>query len=246
MFNVGDNQYFLELCSEGSVEQVSMYLLKNQVNVNAVEPVDGNTGLMLAVRESMEDMVQFLVTNTGIDVNIGNKFGYTALMMAASNGNFNIMETLLSHPHIDLDKTNKAGKRAEDCGRKRQNDNVRSVIFQARKRKLDSAPPQEHAASLKKLHMDQYQIKSEEIIKRVPGPGEYNSENFEEEAEQEAGELHQDSNSDELKNILSARLENCLIEMGSVKQNITLCGEMYRMASKMELRDLEAVFNSPD
>ena len=239
MFNVGDNQYFLKLCSEGSVEQVSMYLLKNTVNVNAVEPVDGNTGLMLATRENMEDMVKFLVTNTATDVNIGNKFGYTALMMAASNGNFNIMETLLSHPDIDLDKANKAGKRAEDCGRKRQNDNVRAVIFQARKRKMDSAPKEQHPP-LKRIHIDQYQIKSEEIVMGVPGPGGENIEITNEGEEQEQGEISGDS-SDELKTILSARLENCLIEMGSVKENIKLCGEMFKMASKMELRDLEII-----
>ena len=45
------NSEFLEFCQQGDLSQVTEYVQQHQVDVNSVEAVDGNTGLMLASRE---------------------------------------------------------------------------------------------------------------------------------------------------------------------------------------------------
>ena len=47
--------------------------------------------------------------------------------------------------------------------------------------------------------------------------------------------------SDDLKTVLSARLENCLIDLGSVNGNLMLCMQMKKMAEKMNLSVLETI-----
>ena len=223
-------------------------LLKNDVDLNAVENVDGNTGLMLAVRENNEDVVKYLVNNTKANVNISNKFGYTALMIAASNGNLKILDVLLQHPNIDLDKVNKAGKRAEECGRRRQNDNVRAVIFAARKRKLDSSdadepPPAKKpntSIDIKTEDAQNFKQKSLGVVDSVVGFFE-DETNIVKDGSGDLNPVDPEAVSDELKNILSARLENCLIELGSQKLNIKLCGEIYKIAVRMELSELVSI-----
>ena len=70
-------------------------------------------------------------------------------------------------------------------------------------------------------------------------------------AETEEGEIasadsdtklnQQESIPTELKTILTARLENCLIDLGSPRQNLQLCLEMFKMGSHLGLSDLAAI-----
>ena len=94
------NNIFLQACQNGVLSQIAQNLFNvvdtsDILDTNVIEKVDGNTGLILAVRENHEDVVRFLLENTDIDVNVANKFGYTALMLAAQNGNTNIINMLL-------------------------------------------------------------------------------------------------------------------------------------------------------
>ena len=133
-----DETIFLKACQDGDLNHIaSQFFIQEKLDINVVEKGDGNTGLILAVRENREDLVSWLLDNTNIDVNIANKFGYTALMVAAQNGNTAILDSLLRHPSTDIDMVNKAGRKAEDCGRKKHSEMVRSVISEARKRKSD-------------------------------------------------------------------------------------------------------------
>jgi len=112
------NLIFLKACEngeKGAVEQLISY-----VEVNCVEKVDGNSGLMIAAREAHADVVNYLLDNPQVDVNLSNKFGYTALMLAAQNGCMDILDMLLEIDSVDLDVVNKAGRKAEECARKKK------------------------------------------------------------------------------------------------------------------------------
>ena len=61
-------------------------------------------------------------------------------------------------------------------------------------------------------------------------------------ADTSSEETHQDpSGSLTIRNILTARLENCLIDLGSTRDNTTLCLEMLNMAKKLHLEDLQSI-----
>ena len=93
-----DETVFLKACQDGDLKHISSQIgISDKLDINTVEKVDGNTGLILAVRENREDLVSWLLDNTNVDVNIANKFGYTALMVAAQNGNTDILDSLLRH-----------------------------------------------------------------------------------------------------------------------------------------------------
>ena len=104
------NTRFLLCCEQGIVSEVAQYVQHHQVDVNSVDAVDGNTGLMLATRDNQVKVVEFLLTVLKTDVNRVNKFGYSALMLAAQNGNLEILDLLLGREDTNLDITNKAGR----------------------------------------------------------------------------------------------------------------------------------------
>ena len=222
------NNVFLQACQNGVLSQIAQNLFNvvdtsDTLDTNVVEKVDGNTGLILAVRENHEDVVRFLLENTDIDVNVANKFGYTALMLAAQNGNTNIINMLLQQPDIDIDLVNKAGRKAEDCGRKKHSEVVKNLITQFRKRKLEDyvSTEEEPLRKIVVLENNMQEIYFSNIIEEDTPNDDY-----------------VDDISDDLKTILSARLENCLIDLGSISNNTLLCKEMYKMATKMGLSDL--------
>ena len=101
------NLKFLQACESGKLSLVEQSISFAEVNV--VEKVDGNSGLMIASRDAHGEVVNYLLDNPQVDVNLSNKFGYTALMLAAQNGNMDILEMLLEIDDVDLDIVNKAG-----------------------------------------------------------------------------------------------------------------------------------------
>ena len=233
-----DETIFLKACQDGDLNHIaSQFFVRDNLDINVVEKVDGNTGLILAVRENREDLVSWLLDNTNIDVNIANKFGYTALMVAAQNGNTTILDSLLRHQNIDMDLVNKAGRKAEDCGRKKHSGIVRNIIAEARKRKREN----ESDEPLTKVY-----VMEKSGINYIPSAfvGETKTESEEGEMLSEAesdAQSNQESIPTELKTILTARLENCLIDLGSSSQNLRLCLEMFKMGSSLGLSDLASI-----
>ena len=226
---------FLDCCLSGSIEEIAQIVFDENmwkfINVNCLESVDGNSGLILAVRQNHEDLVKFLLENTDIDVNIANKFGYTALMLAAYNGNVNILNQLLDHPDTDIEIVNKAGRKAENCGRKKNCEMVQNLISQTRKRKQPDTEFGDVAEPLSKVPKNCNSASSVSAFVNA----------FEEESKSLDCEASSSLISDDLKTVLSARLENCLIDLGSVDGNLMLCMLMKKMASKMNLSVLETI-----
>lgn len=228
-----DETVFLKACQDGDLKHISSQIgISDKLDINTVEKVDGNTGLILAVRENREDLVSWLLDNTNIDVNIANKFGYTALMVAAQNGNTDILDSLLRHQTIDLDLVNKAGRKAEDCGRKKHSEMVRNIISEARKRK------REISANESDEPLTNVSVKKKRGVNYIPTAfvGEIKTES------EDSAQLDQkEPIPTELKTILTARLENCLIDLGSPSQNLHLCLEMFKMGSSLGLSDLASI-----
>ena len=228
-----DETVFLKACQDGELKHISSQIgIRDKLDINTVEKVDGNTGLILAVRENREDLVSWLLDNTNIDVNIANKFGYTALMVAAQNGNTDILDSLLRHRTIDLDLVNKAGRKAEDCGRKKHSEMVRNIISEARKRK------REISANESDEPLTNVSVKKKRGVNYIPTAfvGEIKTES------EDSAQLDQkEPIPTELKTILTARLENCLIDLGSPSQNLHLCLEMLKMGSSLGLSDLASI-----
>ena len=235
-----DETIFLKACQDGDLNHIaSQFFIQEKLDINVVEKGDGNTGLILAVRENREDLVSWLLDNTNIDVNIANKFGYTALMVAAQNGNTAILDSLLRHPSTDIDMVNKAGRKAEDCGRKKHSEMVRSVISEARKRKSDFLENESDEPLTKVYVMEKSGINY--IPTAFVGETKTESEEGEIQSEETDAQFNQESIPLELKTILTARLENCLIDLGSPSQNLRLCLEMFKMGSSLGLSDLASI-----
>ena len=235
-----DETIFLKACQDGDLNHIaSQFFIQEKLDINVVEKGDGNTGLILAVRENREDLVSWLLDNTNIDVNIANKFGYTALMVAAQNGNTAILDSLLRHPSTDIDMVNKAGRKAEDCGRKKHSEMVRSVISEARKRKSDFLENESDEPLTKVYVMEKSGINY--IPTAFVGETKTESEEGEIQSEETDAHFNQESIPLELKTILTARLENCLIDLGSPSQNLRLCLEMFKMGSSLGLSDLASI-----
>ena len=219
---------FLSCCEGGDVSQVTEYVQHHQVDVNSGEDVDGNTGLMLATRDNRLEVAQYLLSLAATDVNKVNKFGYSALMLAAQHGNIQMLDLLLARSDIRLDLVNKAGRRAEQCARKKNKELVQTKICAAReKRKIEeTAETGEDVYSEAPLMKVQRQEEQQFVF-----------------TAESSSELHQEEvgSSLTIRNILTARLENCLIDLGSTRDNMTLCLEMLNMAKKLQLEDLQTI-----
>ena len=233
------NREFLECCQQGDLSQVTEYVQHHQVDVNSVEAVDGNTGLMLATREDRLEVAQFLLSLPPTDVNRVNKFGYSALMLAAQHGNLQLLDLLLARPDLSLDLTNRAGRRAEQCARKKNKELVQSKICAAReKRKVEEAAVAgEDVYSEAPLRKVLRQEKEKEDQQFVFTAETSSSPDYHE----DVGAGPVDESSLTIRNILTARLENCLIDLGSTRDNMTLCLEMLKMAKKLQLEDLQTI-----
>ena len=219
---------FLSCCEGGDVSQVTEYVQHHQVDVNSGEDVDGNTGLMLATRDNRLEVAQYLLSLAATDVNKVNKFGYSALMLAAQHGNIQMLDLLLARSDIRLDLVNKAGRRAEQCARKKNKELVQTKICAAReKRKIEeTAETGEDVYSEAPLMKVQRQEEQQFVF-----------------TAESSSELHHEEvgSSLTIRNILTARLENCLIDLGSTRDNMTLCLEMLNMAKKLQLEDLQTI-----
>ena len=248
------NLSFLSACEHGSLDTLAEQLFGDagagaQLDLNCTEKVDGNTGLILAVRENKEEVVRFLVENTDIDVNSVNKYGYTALMQAAQNGNLNILNLLLSRPDTDLELVNRAGRRAEDCARKKHRDGVRNLISEAKKRKLDLSGADITAEPLTKVvimddnvtHTNMNVLVDETKLDLDKYPALCNVLTPSAVNTAVSDESETKTIPDELKTILTARLENCLIDLGSPAHNLRLCLEMFSMGTRLGLAELATI-----
>jgi len=270
------NLIFLKACESG--QRTAVEQLISHAEVNCVEKVDGNSGLMIAARDAHADVVNYLLDNPQVDVNLSNKFGYTALMLAAQNGNMDILDMLLEIDSVDLDVVNKAGRKAEECARKKNKAAIQEKIANTRIRRKNKKNKGIGKSSLAKRKLEENgsieikkisKVENEEIMvlketvspqkvmkdlqkindnnEEVPNAAtdndskntNMNAYTLEEDVRSPKGTLR--SVTPTIKDILTARLENCLIDLGTPKENVILSREMLSMSKKLNLEDLESI-----
>ena len=94
------------MCNDGDIEGV-MTALDNGADVNEEGALSGMTGLMLALRNSHNNVVQVLLNHPEIDVNkISDELGWSALHWAVAVDNHEGLEALLAHQHLTTDAIN--------------------------------------------------------------------------------------------------------------------------------------------
>lgn len=89
------SQLHIEACS-GQLQAATCLLETLEVSEINKQDHNGNTSLMWATSQGLEDMVQLLIDNNA-DVNCQNFAGETALIIASSRGSENLCGLLLEH-----------------------------------------------------------------------------------------------------------------------------------------------------
>lgn len=105
----GVQDRWFEAAETGDLNTVKR--LVGQVYVN-VQDKYGRTALIKAIRNSHEEVVEFLLSMPGINVNSKDLRGITAIHEAVLHGNYNIVKLLLKAPGIDVNAQNSTGDTA--------------------------------------------------------------------------------------------------------------------------------------
>lgn len=96
----------------GYLEIIKKLVSKWKIDINAKSDADGFTALMHACSGNHENVVEFLLTVDGIDVNARNFSNCTALIFAAINGYTGIVKRLLQFPNIEINAQDQNRKSA--------------------------------------------------------------------------------------------------------------------------------------
>ena len=99
-----------KLCSDGDLGGVKRALGRGE-GVNSVDAL-GQTGLMCAVGNKHNSIVQFLLQYPGVDVNYQNILDHTALHYSVRGDNLEGLRLLLAHPGMRSLNT-RAGENSE-------------------------------------------------------------------------------------------------------------------------------------
>jgi len=98
-------------CENNDIHKVRQILLLG-ADVNWKDN-DGISGLFIAASNNYGDLLELLLTQTGVNVNIGNdRCNFTPLMVACGEGHENIVRRLCEAPGIELNKRNVVGDTA--------------------------------------------------------------------------------------------------------------------------------------
>lgn len=94
----------LHYAIRGGADDVSLYLLKNHINVN-ITNLDGETAIFDAIRKGNKEIIVKIITNFG-KVNLKNIKGETPLHIAASKGRLDIIKLLIENKAIITEENN--------------------------------------------------------------------------------------------------------------------------------------------
>ena len=116
---------FIGACREGD-EITVRRLVGKKVDINCTDS-DGWTGLYWSVVGGHENIVMFLLTLPGLDVNVAS-CGRTALQIAAISDLRYIVRLLLNRSDIDLDVKDEEGNTVKDLSSKYKNKEIIVMI----------------------------------------------------------------------------------------------------------------------
>ena len=100
-------------CKRNDIHRVRHILLVG-ADVNWKDN-EGRSGLHHAARNNYGDLLELLLTQTGVNVNITDRYNFTPLMVACAEGHENIVRRLCQAPGIELNRRNVVGITALHC-----------------------------------------------------------------------------------------------------------------------------------
>ena len=100
VFDAIDNGAIEELRSQANPENINRSIGEKTALFHAASLKDS---------EALSELVEFLCSVKGIDVNKGDTSGVTPLTEAARNNRANVVRVLIRHPNIDINKMSHSG-----------------------------------------------------------------------------------------------------------------------------------------
>jgi len=240
-----DGNSGLMIASRVAHRDVVNYLLDNpEVDVNLSNKF-GYTALMLAAQNGNLDILDMLLEIDDVDLDIVNKAGRKAEECARKKNKAAIQERIASTRVKRKSRKNKgigknnAAKRKRDLEETngenlnkvaKKNENEEIVVLK------ESVSPQKVLKDLEMINdnHDATNDTSKTTEKKVLA-----GYTLEEDVRSPQGTLR--SVTPTIKDILTARLENCLIDLGTPKENVILSREMLSMSRKLNLEDLQSI-----
>jgi len=219
------------------------YLLDNpEVDVNLGNKF-GYTALMLAAQNGNLEIVDMLLEIDNVDLDVVNKAGRKAEDCARKKNKAVIQERIDNTRARRKNKKNKGIGKNNAIKRKRsgeenidenkvpKNDNEEIVVLK------ESVSPQKVLKDLEMITNDNHDATNnvDQTVEKKVQPGY----TLEEDVRSPQGTLR--SVTPTIKDILTARLENCLIDLGTPKENVILSREMLSMSKKLNLEDLQSI-----
>ena len=98
--NISVRDLYLRSCWTNEITKVEQ-ILRLRADVNWKDQ-DGWSGLLIAADKNYRDLLELLLTQTGVNVNITDRYNETPLMLACLMGHENIVRRLCQAPGIEL------------------------------------------------------------------------------------------------------------------------------------------------
>ena len=100
-----------ELCRDGNLEGLRAALASGQ-DINSYDGA-GWTGLMRALWQGHNSVVELLLSQPSLDVNASNNYGITALHWASASNNVTGLRLLLADPRLTSGNARNCGGRVQ-------------------------------------------------------------------------------------------------------------------------------------
>ena len=108
--NISVRDLYLRSCWTNEITKVEQ-ILRLRADVNWKDQ-DGWSGLLIAADKNYRDLLELLLTQTGVNVNITDRYNSTPLMMACYKGHKDIVRRLCQVPGIELNIRDVYGRTA--------------------------------------------------------------------------------------------------------------------------------------
>jgi len=207
----------------------------------------GYTALMLAAQQGNMDILEMLLEIDDVDLDIVNKAGRKAEECARKKNKAAIQERIASTRAKRKGKKNKGTGKNSASKRPRENeedseeilnkvpknDNEEIVVLK------ESVSPQKVLKDLEMINDNHDASNGTNDVDNSTDKKISSGYTLEEDVRSPKGTLR--SVTPTIKDILTARLENCLIDLGTPRENVILSREMLSMSKKLQLDDLQSI-----
>jgi len=137
---------------------IKLFVPQQLVNMKMFLAGFETTALIFSAMQGRSEMVQYLLTVRGIDVNLIDTTGWSALHWAASIGSQQIVKLLLNVPDIQLEMEDMLGRSAQDLAGLRISCIIQTAVIVNLKKKME------------KMAED---VNTEDIVKEIPQYSHY-------------------------------------------------------------------------